>query len=214
MLMKVSVKATRGSVGGSQTTPARSNQFQHSWIKHCGSELQRETVETHVQSRVRIWILRRFSLTPLVLTRLCRRADPVECLFVSHLSLGGDGAKSPDASAAAVVYWPGDDPTGMNNAWVPATDYPYQYAIVITLPKLPLNSYECVHNVWDPYRTTAFNFLPGITLTNSFKRASSCSLLEVTSLCLCPLRKPVEPRPARGLSEASPLAAGWLDRRE
>ena len=35
-------------------------------------------------------------------------------------------------------------PAGMNYAWDPATDYPYQYAILITLLKLPLNSYEYV----------------------------------------------------------------------
>ncbi len=42
-------------------------------------------------------------------------------------------------------------PAAMNYAWDPGTDYPYQYAILITLLKLPLNSYEYVENVWDPY---------------------------------------------------------------
>jgi len=44
-------------------------------------------------------------------------------------------------------------PAAMNNAWDPGTDYPYQYAMLITLVKLPLNSYEYVENVWDSYST-------------------------------------------------------------
>lgn len=52
-------------------------------------------------------------------------------------------------------------PRAMNNAWDPGTDYPYQFAILITLAKLPLNSYEYVDNVWDPYS-------PPLVLTSFF----------------------------------------------
>lgn len=74
---------------------------------------------------------------------------------IALLSLGGDSAKSSSWRICVLQSLPSPDPAmipaAMNYAWDPGTDYPYQYAILITLAKLPLNSYEYVENVWDPY---------------------------------------------------------------
>ena len=81
-------------------------------------------------------------------------------------------------------------PAAMNYAWDPGTDYPYQYAILITLVKLPLNSYEYVENVWDPYSPPPLILTFFFSTWNEFEKTlkilqkshKAFSFLEIISL--------------------------------
>lgn len=133
-------------------------------------------------------------------------------IFLSHVpNTARDSAKCAaaaaaavpprDASAAAVKAStdPAMIPAAMNYAWDPGTDYPYQYAILITLVKLPLNSYEYVGNVWDPYSITwsfFFLFLYLKWVWKDFWKNIAFSFLEMMSLCFI-RHMHVRPRVAR-----------------
>lgn len=113
------------------------------------------------------------------------------------------------------VSWPTDDPGAMNYAWDPGPDYPHQYAVLIKPPKLPLNSFEDVGNVWDPDS-------PPLLLPSSFFKSDfhlkwvwfdSRSLSGfLTSLKFFFKTGGPWLGSSSEVSETSPLAAQWLDR--